>query len=81
MLREDERESRMEQVALGLNRHREERSDAAIQGRRFGSSSLDRFAVARDDGSGSTKPHDALDEAATRPVLLFDESEASEAAG
>jgi hypothetical protein len=41
-------------------RHREERSDAAIQSRRFGSSSLDRFACARDDDDrGSTKSHNA----------------------
>ncbi|HEY1887419.1 MAG TPA: hypothetical protein VGG86_15470, partial [Roseiarcus sp.] len=36
--------------AFGWNRHREERSDAAIQGSPCGPSSLDRFAYARDDG-------------------------------
>ena len=40
----------MRRLATGLRfRHREERSDAAIQSRRLGPSSLNRFACARDD--------------------------------
>jgi uncharacterized protein len=51
-----------ENDAVGRNRHREERSDAAIQSQRSRPSSLDRFAYARDDGSGeATKRIDALD--------------------
>jgi Putative DNA-binding domain len=41
------------------NRHREERSDAAIPSHRPGPSSLDRFACARDDDRGSTQIHHA----------------------
>jgi hypothetical protein len=44
--------------AFERNRHREERSDAAIQSRPR-PSSLDRFAYARDDGRGSTQIHRA----------------------
>ena len=40
----------MRRLATGLHfRHREERSDVAIQSRRLGPSSLNRFASARDD--------------------------------
>jgi hypothetical protein len=40
----------MRRLATGsCFRHREERSDAAIQSRRLGPSSLNRFACARDD--------------------------------
>src|SRR3984885_6635239 len=52
------------QDAFGWNRHREERSDAAIQSRRSGPSSLDRFADARDDDRGlisSMAANDNLD--------------------
>lgn len=43
------------QDPFGWNRHREERSGAAIQSNRSGPSSLDRFAFARDDDRGSTE--------------------------
>lgn len=79
MICQDERRPIVEQVARGLNRHREEQSDAAIQGHRFGPSPLDRFAVARDDDSGSTKLRDALDEAATRAAFPFDSPRVPEA--
>ena len=49
----------LEREASGRNRHREERSDAAIQGRRHGPSSLDRFADARDDDPDSAQSHHA----------------------
>ena len=42
------------------SRHREERSDAAIQSRRPTPSSLDRFAYARDDDCGSTQVQHAI---------------------
>jgi hypothetical protein len=38
-------------------RHREEPKATAIQSRRSNPSSLDRFAYARDDSSGSAKLH------------------------
>ena len=41
------------------NRHREERSDAAIQSHPLGPSSLDRFAYARDDDDGPAQFHHA----------------------
>jgi uncharacterized protein len=51
-----------ENDAVGRNRHREERSDAAIQSQRSRPSSLDRFAYARDDDPGrATKRIGALD--------------------
>jgi hypothetical protein len=51
-----------ENEAAGRNRHREERSDAAIQSQRSSPSSLDRFAYARDDDPGkATKRIGALD--------------------
>jgi Putative DNA-binding domain len=46
-------------AAFESNRHREERSDVAIQSHRLSPSSLDRFAYARDDGDGSTQVHHA----------------------
>jgi uncharacterized protein len=53
--------AKRENGALGPGRHREERSDPAIQ-TRSGPSSLDRFADARDDGSwDAAKRIDALD--------------------
>jgi hypothetical protein len=42
----------LEHHVLGRNRHREERSDAAIQRYRISPSSLDRFPCARDDDRG-----------------------------
>jgi hypothetical protein len=42
------------------NRHREERSDAAIQSCHLSPSSLDRFAYARDDDDGPAQCHHAL---------------------
>jgi hypothetical protein len=51
-----------ENEAAGRNRHREERSDAAIQSQRSSPSSLDRFAYARDDDPGkATKRIGAID--------------------
>jgi Putative DNA-binding domain len=44
-------------AAFETNRHREERSDAAIQSHRLGPSSLDRFAYARDDDDGLAHFH------------------------
>jgi Putative DNA-binding domain len=41
------------------NRHREERSDAAIQSHPLSPSSLDRFAYARDDDDGPAQCHSA----------------------
>jgi hypothetical protein len=46
--------------AVGWDRHREERSDVAIQSRCPGPSPLDRFAYARDDDRGSASLHHAL---------------------
>jgi hypothetical protein len=51
-----------ENGAFGPGRHRAERSDAAIQSRRFSPSSLDRVPDARDQGSGEAASRiDALD--------------------
>ena len=56
------------------DRHREERSDAAIENRRSGPSSLDRFASARDDGDRSTETAKALGPAApdNSPPVVYD---------
>jgi L,D-transpeptidase YcbB len=61
-------------AALVWNRHREEQSDAAIQNRRFGPSSLDRFASARDDGGRSTGAPKALEPALpdNPPPVVYD---------
>jgi L,D-transpeptidase YcbB len=61
-------------AAFVWNRHREERSDVAIQDRRFGPSSLDRFASARDDGGRSTETPKALEQAApdNPPPVAYD---------
>jgi hypothetical protein len=45
----------LERAAFGWNRHREVRSDAAIQESWSALRSLDRFACARDDDCGSTQ--------------------------
>ena len=61
-------------AAFVWNCHREERSDVAIQDRRFGPSSLDRFASARDDGGRSTETPKALEQAApdNPPPVAYD---------
>ena len=61
-------------AAFVWNRHREERSDVAIQDRRFDPSSLDRFASARDDGGRSTETPNALEQAApdNPPPVAYD---------
>jgi hypothetical protein len=53
----------LERAAFGRNRHREERSDAAIQESSSALRSLDRFACARDDNRGSTQMQFALAQA------------------
>jgi L,D-transpeptidase YcbB len=60
--------------AFVWNRHREEQSDAAIQNRRFGPSSLDRFASARDDGGRSAEILKALEPALpdNPPPVVYD---------
>ena len=50
----------LERDAFGRNRHREERSDAAIQSRRSGPSSPGLLRFARNDELGSTRSHHAL---------------------
>jgi len=61
-------------AAFVWNGHREERSDVAIQDRRFGPSSLDRLASARDDGGRSTETPNALEQAApdNPPPVAYD---------
>jgi L,D-transpeptidase YcbB len=61
-------------AAFVWNRHREEQSDAAIQNRGSGPSSLDRFASARDDGGRSTETPKALEPAPLDipPAVLYD---------